>query len=152
MPSHQPTLLDEAGFFHWTALQVARWGGGRGRRLLPLIVLLGAPIAAVFANDGAALLLTPIVVAILLQLEFPAPAALAFIFATGFVADNTSLPLVISNLGNIAQGSVQATGRAVTDPRRSGGDVNSGSNTTLSCSFGSVRAITATTVSVSLGL
>ena len=94
-------LLDEAGFFRWAALHVARWGGGHGRRLFPLILLLGAAIAAVFANDGAALLLTPIVVAILARLEFPPAAALAFIVATGFVADSTSLPLVISNLVNI---------------------------------------------------
>lgn len=94
-------LLDEAGFFHWAALHVARWGGGRGRRLFPLVVLLGAAIAAVFANDGAALLLTPIVLAILVRLEFKPAAALAFIIACGFVADSTSLPLVISNLVNI---------------------------------------------------
>lgn len=94
-------LLDEAGFFHWAALHVARWGGGRGRRLFPLVVLLGAAIAAVFANDGAALLLTPIVLAILLRLKFSPAAALAFIIACGFVADSTSLPLVISNLVNI---------------------------------------------------
>lgn len=94
-------ILDEAGFFHWAALHVARWGGGRGRRLFPLVVLLGAAIAAVFANDGAALLLTPIVLAILLRLDFKPEAALAFIVATGFVADSTSLPLVISNLVNI---------------------------------------------------
>ena len=94
-------LLDGAGFFHWAALHVARWGGGRGRLLFPLVVVLGAVIAAVFANDGAALLLTPIVVAILVRLEFPPAAALAFIVATGFVADTTSLPLVISNLVNI---------------------------------------------------
>ncbi|MEE3502826.1 arsenic transporter [Acidiphilium acidophilum] len=94
-------LLDEAGLFRWAALHVARWGRGRGRILLPLIVLLGAAIAAVFANDGAALLLTPIVMAILVSLEFPPAAALAFIIATGFVADTTSLPLVISNLVNI---------------------------------------------------
>lgn len=94
-------LLDEAGFFEWAALHIARWGGGRGRLLFPLVVMLGAAIAAVFANDGAALLLTPIVLAILLRLEFPPQAALAFIFACGFVADTTSLPLVISNLVNI---------------------------------------------------
>ncbi|GBU16391.1 MULTISPECIES: arsenic transporter [Methylobacterium] len=94
-------LLDEAGFFHWAALHVARWGSGSGRRLFPLVVLLGAAIAAVFANDGAALLLTPIVLAILLRLDFKPAAALAFIVACGFVADSTSLPLVISNLVNI---------------------------------------------------
>ncbi len=94
-------LLDEAGFFQWAALHVARWGGGRGRRLFPLVVLLGGVIAAFFANDGAALLLTPIVVAILLRLEFTPAATLAFVVATGFVADTTSLPLIISNLVNI---------------------------------------------------
>ena len=94
-------LLDEAGFFQWAALHVARWGGGRGRRLFPLVVLLGALIAALFANDGAALLLTPIVVAILLRLDLPPAATLGFVVATGFVADTTSLPLVISNLVNI---------------------------------------------------
>ncbi|WP_252107431.1 MULTISPECIES: arsenic transporter [unclassified Halomonas] len=94
-------LLDEAGFFAWAALHVARWGNGRGHLLFPLVVVLGAFIAAFFANDGAALLLTPIVIAILLRLDFSPPAALAFIIATGFVADTTSLPLVISNLVNI---------------------------------------------------
>ena len=76
-------ILDEAGFFGWAALDVARLGNGRGRLLFPMIVLLGAFISAFFANDGAALLLTPIVIAILLRLDFPPKSALAFIIATG---------------------------------------------------------------------
>jgi arsenical pump membrane protein len=103
-------LLDEAGFFHWAALHVAQWGRGRGRRLFPLVILLGAAIAAVFANDGAALLLTPIVLAILLRLDVPPSGALAFIVACGFVADSTSLPLVISNLVNIVSANAFGIG------------------------------------------
>ena len=94
-------LLDEAGFFQWAALHVARWAKGDGRRLFVFTVLLGAAVSALFANDGAALILTPIVISILLALRFSPASTLAFVMAAGFIADTASLPLVVSNLVNI---------------------------------------------------
>ncbi len=94
-------ILDAAGVFTWAALHIARWGGGNGRRLFPLVVLLGALVSAIFANDGAALLLTPIVLAIMLRLNFTTKETFVFVIATGFIADTASVPFVISNLVNI---------------------------------------------------
>ncbi|MCE5181689.1 MAG: arsenic transporter [Betaproteobacteria bacterium] len=94
-------VLDAAGFFEWAALHVARWGRGYGHYLFLLIILLGAAVAALFANDGAVLILTPLVFEMMRALRFKPAAMLAFIMATGFVVDTASLPLMVSNLVNI---------------------------------------------------
>ncbi len=92
---------DELGLFESWALRIARIAGGNGRRLFTFILVLGSLVSALFANDGAALVMTPVVFSMLKAMKVPEKTYLAFIFSIGFISDTASMPFTISNLVNI---------------------------------------------------
>jgi arsenical pump membrane protein len=94
-------VLDELGFFEWSAIKMAKLSRGSGHLMFVYSLLLGSIVSALFANDGAALILTPILLSKMKILKLNTKTILSFMLAGGFISDSASLPLVFSNLTNI---------------------------------------------------
>jgi arsenical pump membrane protein len=92
------TLADTSGVFDLLAASMARLAQGRIDVLYCAVFALGAIISLFFANDSAALVLTPIVYALVLRLSID---PLPFVFATTFIADTASVGLPVSNPLNV---------------------------------------------------
>ncbi len=91
-------LLDQSGFFQWTALHAVRMANGDGKLLYRNVFLLGAFITAFLSLDTTAVILTPIVLAFVMRLGLNARP---FLIACAFVSNTASLLLPVSNLTNL---------------------------------------------------
>lgn len=91
-------LADQSGVFDVVAATVARVARGQVMLLYIAIFAVGAIISTLFANDSAALVLTPIVYALVSRLALD---PLPFVFATTFIADTASVGLPVSNPLNV---------------------------------------------------
>jgi arsenical pump membrane protein len=91
-------VADQAGIFDLLAYQAARWAGGSASRLYLAVFAVGVGITAFLSNDATALILTPIVYALVTRLRLP---PLPFMFACTFIADTASFLLPVSNPINV---------------------------------------------------
>jgi arsenical pump membrane protein len=91
-------LAEGAKLFDRLALGATRLAGGSSRRLFFNIFALGVLISTFLTNDATALILTPVVYALVTRLRLD---PLPYVFACTFIADTASMTLPISNPINI---------------------------------------------------
>ncbi len=88
-------------YFEWVSYVILKMSRQNGYILLILLSVLTSFIAAILANDGAVLIMTPLTFAITKMLNFKDKTAFAYLFTVGFLCDAASTPLLASNLTNI---------------------------------------------------
>jgi arsenical pump membrane protein len=93
--------LDAMGFFRWAANKMVIFAGGSGVKLYFYLALLAVGVSVLFSNDSAILILTPIVIESVKQLEFDRNSRLPYLFAAGLISDTAAMPLITSNPVNI---------------------------------------------------
>jgi arsenical pump membrane protein len=86
-------LVGKSGFFDWAAIRCAHIAKGNARSLYRNTYLLGAIITAILSLDTTAVILTPIMLALVRRLRIPSAP---YVVLCAFVANVGSLLLPIS--------------------------------------------------------
>jgi arsenical pump membrane protein len=91
-------LIGKSGFFDWAAIRCARIAKGDAHSLYRNAFVAGAIITAILSLDTTAVMLTPVMLALVKRLKVPAAP---YVLLCAFVANVGSLLLPISNLTNL---------------------------------------------------
>jgi arsenical pump membrane protein len=91
-------LVGKSGFFDWAAIRCARVAKGDAHSLYRNAFVAGAIITAILSLDTTAVMLTPVMLALVKRLKVPAAP---YVLLCAFVANVGSLALPISNLTNL---------------------------------------------------
>jgi arsenical pump membrane protein len=91
-------LVGKSGFFDWAAIRCARVARGDAHSLYRNAFVAGAIITAILSLDTTAVMLTPVLLALVKRLRVPAAP---YVVLCAFVANVGSLALPISNLTNL---------------------------------------------------
>jgi arsenical pump membrane protein len=91
-------LVGKSGFFDWAAIRCARVARGDAHALYRNAFVAGAIITAILSLDTTAVMLTPVLLALVKRLKVPAAP---YVVLCAFVANVGSLALPISNLTNL---------------------------------------------------
>ena len=91
-------LIGKSGFFDWAAIRCARIAKGDAHALYRNAFVVGAIITAILSLDTTAVMLTPVMLALVKRLKLPGAP---YVLLCAFVANVGSLLLPISNLTNL---------------------------------------------------
>ena len=91
-------LVGKSGFFEWAAIRCALAARGDAHSLYRNVFIAGAVITAVLSLDATAVMLTPVMLALVKRLKVPAAP---YVVLCAFIANVGSLLLPISNLTNL---------------------------------------------------
>ena len=91
-------VVRKSGFFDWAAERCARLAAGDAHALFRNTFVLGAMVTATLSLDTTAVILTPIVIALVKRLGLPLTP---YVLACALVSNVGSLLLPVSNLTNI---------------------------------------------------
>lgn len=94
-------VFDEAGFFDYVASRIAIIGSQNRFVLFSMVILLGAGVSSIFSNDGAVLIVTPVVYSMLRKSGIGRNETIPFLMGLCIISNTSSSLLVVSNLTNI---------------------------------------------------